>query len=70
MMLSDKKPPTVLSEGERSIGGKQSWPCAVMRWVALVLLAGYLVFAHGCHGDEDDELFTSMVTSVFTSGEQ
>jgi hypothetical protein len=30
----------------------------VGRWagVALLLLAGGLVFCHGCHGDEDDEL--------------
>jgi hypothetical protein len=21
------------------------------------MLAGYLLFAHGCHGDEDNELF-------------
>lgn len=26
-------------------------------WVALALLAGYLLFCHGCHGDEDNELF-------------
>jgi hypothetical protein len=25
--------------------------------VILLLLAGLLVFAHGCHGDEDNELF-------------
>jgi hypothetical protein len=25
---------------------------------ALVILAGYLLFAHGCHGDEDNELFS------------
>ena len=24
--------------------------------VAVLLLAGYLLFAHGCHGDEDNEL--------------
>jgi hypothetical protein len=23
----------------------------------LLLLCGYLLFAHGCHGDEDNELF-------------
>jgi len=23
----------------------------------MLLLAGYLLFAHGCHGDEDNELF-------------
>ena len=27
------------------------------RYVALLLLGGYLLFAHGCHGDEDNELF-------------
>jgi hypothetical protein len=30
-----------------------------LRWpdvAAMMLLAGYLVFAHGCHGDEDNEL--------------
>jgi hypothetical protein len=25
--------------------------------VVLALLAGYLLFCHGCHGDEDNELF-------------
>jgi hypothetical protein len=24
----------------------------------LVILAAYLLFAHGCHGDEDNELFS------------
>ncbi len=27
------------------------------RWPVLLLLAGYLLFCHGCHGDEDNELF-------------
>lgn len=31
------------------IGRRYFWP--------LLLLAGYLLFAHGCHGDEDNELF-------------
>src|SRR5262249_28231956 len=26
-------------------------------WPLLLLLAAYLVFCHGCHGDEDNELF-------------
>jgi hypothetical protein len=30
-------------------------------WVALVLLAGYLLFCHGCHGDEDNELFARLL---------
>jgi hypothetical protein len=33
-------------------------------WVALVLLAGYLLFCHGCHGDEDNELFAGMRNPV------
>ena len=28
--------------------------------VALALLAGYLLFCHGCHGDEDNELFARL----------
>ncbi|MBY0523732.1 MAG: hypothetical protein K2R98_10055 [Gemmataceae bacterium] len=28
------------------------------RWrIAALALGGYLLFAHGCHGDEDNELF-------------
>lgn len=33
-----------------------------VRWPflgALLLLAGYLLFCHGCHGDEDEDLFTT-----------
>jgi hypothetical protein len=26
-------------------------------WPVLLLLAGYALFCHGCHGDEDNELF-------------
>jgi hypothetical protein len=28
-------------------------------WPAIALLAGYLLFCHGCHGDEDTELFAN-----------
>jgi len=31
--------------------GRRRW------WLGLALLAGYLLFCHGCHGDEDNELF-------------
>jgi hypothetical protein len=27
------------------------------RWLAAVALGGYLLYCHGCHGDEDNELF-------------
>jgi hypothetical protein len=30
----------------------------------LALLAGYLLFCHGCHGDEDNELFVGARRAV------
>ena len=33
---------------------RRRWP-----WLILVLLAGYFVFAHGCHDDEDTELLAA-----------
>jgi hypothetical protein len=33
------------------------WVGAACRWLILAALAAQLVFAHGCHGDEDHELF-------------
>jgi hypothetical protein len=30
-----------------------------MRWLVLALLGGYLLFCHGCHGDEDNELLAA-----------
>ena len=38
-----------------SVGAGKLRP--VLRRVGLLLLAGYLLFSHGCHGDEDNELF-------------
>jgi len=37
---------------EKSPSPRRRW-----LWVGLALLAGYLLFCHGCHGDEDNELF-------------
>jgi hypothetical protein len=31
--------------------------CRLVRWGALLLLVTQFLFAHGCHGDEDHELF-------------
>jgi hypothetical protein len=33
------------------------------RYAAALLLGGYLLFAHGCHGDEDTELFARALQS-------
>src|SRR5260370_4358797 len=35
----------------------------VCRWIAIALVASQLLFAHGCHGDEDHELL-----GLLTSG--
>jgi hypothetical protein len=32
-------------------------PNALRRWGLVWLLAGLLLLCHGCHGDEDNELF-------------
>jgi hypothetical protein len=32
--------------------------------MAFVLLAAHLLFAHGCHGDEDHELFSTLARLV------
>lgn len=36
----------------------------VVRWLAFALLAGHLLFAHGCHGDEDHELFARLAALI------
>jgi len=40
----------------------------VIRVVTLLLLAGFLLFAHGCHGDEDNELFAHLVELTSAGG--
>jgi hypothetical protein len=35
---------------------------AVLRGLLLAALLGNFLFAHGCHGDEDHELFQSLQT--------
>jgi hypothetical protein len=39
-------------------------PSLLLRVTALIMLCGFLVFAHGCHGDEDNELFARIITIV------
>ena len=34
------------------------WPWS--RTLAFVILAGYMLFAHGCHGNDDHELLDSL----------
>jgi hypothetical protein len=32
-----------------------------LRWLMAAWLTGSLLFAHGCHGDEDNELFSACI---------
>jgi len=43
---------------QAAFGWLELWPSAIF-----LLLVGFLLFAHGCHGDEDTELFTQIVVS-------
>jgi hypothetical protein len=36
------------------------------RYGVALALAGYLLFAHGCHGDEDNELFACFRSNLRT----
>jgi len=47
--------------GNHSAGAKRQAAPGSSIWtlVVFLLLSGFLLFAHGCHGDEDTELFTS-----------
>jgi hypothetical protein len=47
-----------LGTREAAIVRRRSW----WRFALFLLAAGLLIFAHGCHGDEDNELFTSAVS--------
>jgi hypothetical protein len=38
------------------------WLFRAGRWLFLLGIAGYLLFAHGCHGDEDTELFARLAS--------
>jgi hypothetical protein len=46
--------------GEQQQPPRRGWKLGV----AFLLVAGLLVFCHGCHGDEDNELF-AWLRSVF-----
>jgi hypothetical protein len=35
-----------------------------IRFLAWLLLAGWLLVAHGCHGDEDNELFAQLSAAL------
>jgi hypothetical protein len=55
--VSNRKAALVRLVEERETKAERSW----LRWLGLLLVAGYLLFSHGCHGDVDDELFVSRV---------
>ncbi len=40
---------------------------AILRGLAVAALLANFLFAHGCHGDEDHELFTSAIMPLAAS---
>jgi hypothetical protein len=38
--------------------------CPWLRLAAVLLVCGWLLFAHGCHGDEDNELFARLLSAA------
>jgi hypothetical protein len=39
-----------------------------LKWTGFLLVAGYLLFNHGCHGREDNELF-AVLRGILCSSE-
>ena len=70
-MLTDQRPalmanrrlPRCLAAWVNRQRESQKKPTVSWRFGLALLLAGYLLFAHGCHGDKDNELFSR--TCVF-----
>jgi len=56
-MLTVRDNPTASSEKGPEIASRPQW--RVFWFTSGLLLAAYLLFAHGCHGTADTELFTS-----------
>jgi len=49
----------------RGLRSQRRWsPARLAGAAVLIILAGYLLFAHGCHGDEDNELFSAVRWAV------
>jgi hypothetical protein len=52
----------------RDLGpARPSSPCpraAAFARLVILLIGGYLLFAHGCHGDEDNELWAGLVRGL------
>jgi hypothetical protein len=59
----ESEPPGLFRRSDVSAPPQQARRFAknpVLRWALFLLLAGYLLFSHGCHGDEDNELFAAL----------
>jgi hypothetical protein len=50
---------------------EQATAARLPRWgrlATLLLLGGYLLFSHGCHGDEDNEIFVGRTGTRVDAG--
>ncbi len=41
-------------------GASQTFAPTLLKWLAAAWLGASLLFAHGCHGNEDHELFAAI----------
>jgi hypothetical protein len=46
------------------VGLTETRPSWLLRVAVLIMLSGFLLLAHGCHGDEDNELFARIIHVV------
>ncbi|MGF1581618.1 MAG: hypothetical protein ACFCD0_20000 [Gemmataceae bacterium] len=65
MLVEDDVERDVSSPTHNSPTGIDTHPwMVVIRFGVLVLISAFFVFAHGCHGDEDNELFASALRVI------
>jgi hypothetical protein len=57
--------PPIVPETEQ----RMRWAAVLCRWALLAALTAHLLFAHGCHGDEDHELFGAVSGAPAPRGE-
>jgi hypothetical protein len=69
-ILATARPPAAIDcrwrPGKRAAKSPQraGWLALAIRLTVLTALAGLLILNHGCHGDEDNELFDSTASGA------
>jgi len=69
LALVSPSPRERLSTCSEQVDNRERPPLGWLAWPVLALLAAYLLFCHGCHGDEDNELLVQS-SNVLTAQEE